>query len=292
MKIKIFLSSLAVMSVLGSMHVNANLYYDSIEYTLLDDKAVITGIESSSETIEIPGMIDGKIVCEIRENAFYKCDTLKKIIIPKTIEKIGHHAFYECTALETAEINGNISQINEGCFYGCESLSDVKLPESLKRIEKYSFYGCENLESIEFPKSLTEIGKYAFANCASLSDTILSDNLVEIGNYAFYNCQNLKNINVPDSVISMGECSLGFYGSEPELVSDFCIFGDDNSLGKAYAEENSINFENIDDNENEQENKKISPLPAAVTISSIAGLMFFRFLEKLKFFRKKYEYEC
>lgn len=291
MKIKIFLSSLAAAAAicpLSKLPVNAQIYCDSIEYVICSDKAVITGNKSSSEIIEIPGMIDGKVVSEIRENAFYKCDKLKKIIIPKTVEKIGHHAFYECTALESAEINGNISQINEGSFYGCKSLSEVKLPENLKRIEKYGFYGCENLEEVELPLSLTEIGDYAFADCISLKDATLPDNLIDIGSCAFYECENLKSINVPDSVINMGDRALGFSGNESEPVTDFCISGDDNSLGKVYAETNSIKFDNTN---KEQQVKKQSPVPAILAICSAAGLMFFRFFEKLKFFRKKYEYE-
>ena len=288
MKLKIFLSALAAVTFSCALSVSADTYLDTIDYVVCDDMAVITGFEGSAETICIPGKIDGKTVCEIRENAFYKCDTLKKVIIPETVTKIGHHAFFECSALESVEINGEISVIGEGSFYDCTSLIEVILPERLKFIEDYSFYDCEKLESIELPGKLEEIGEYAFYGCESLSDVRLPDKLINIGNGAFYECKKIKSINVPDSVMSMGSCSIGFYGSDPKPIDDFSISGDNDSLGKIYAETNNLKFENV----NEESEPKNSPiLPAAIVIASSAGLMFFRFPEKVKVFRRRYEYE-
>lgn len=82
----------------------------------MQDKAVITGFEGDRKLICIPEFIDGKSVSEIRENAFYRCKSLEKVIIPKSVEKVGHHAFYECSSLETAIIEGSINTVEEGSF--------------------------------------------------------------------------------------------------------------------------------------------------------------------------------
>lgn len=102
----------------GSLHAGALSYCGTLTYIISDNHAVITGFEGKPEILELPSVIDGKKVMEIRENAFYKCSDLKKIVIPESVTEIGHHAFYECTSLETAVINGNISKIAEGTFYG------------------------------------------------------------------------------------------------------------------------------------------------------------------------------
>lgn len=287
-KIKIFLGILTLSAFASSLPSAAENYYDTIDYIECGDIAVITGFEGSPETVFIPGIINGKPVGEIRENAFYKCKNLKKIVIPETVTKIGHHAFYQCGALETAEINGEISRLGEGCFYGCSSLDDLSLPDSLKFIDRYCFYGCEKLEEIILPDKLEEIGEYAFAGCGSLYSVCLPEMLLNIGDFAFYGCNKLKNINIPDSVIDMGERSIGYFGVASKPVDDFTISGSDNSLGKSYAQINGLKFCNVD--QPNTESKAPSAAIAAV-IASAAGLMFFRILEKIKYFRRKYEYE-
>ncbi len=287
-KIKIFLGILALAASVNSLPTAAENYYDTIDYIECGDIAVITGFEGSPETVIIPGTINGKHVGEIRENAFYKCKNLKKIVIPETVTKIGHHAFYQCSALKTAEINGKITRLGEGSFYGCSSLDDLKLPNDLKFIDRYCFYGCERLEEIILPDKLEEIGEYAFAGCSSLNSANLPERLINIGDFAFYGCSKLKNINIPDSVIDMGDHSVGYFGVAAKRVDNFSISGGNNSLGKAYAQSNGLRFCNVD----QPNTKSKAPSAAiAVVIASAAGLMFFRILENIKHFRKKYEYE-
>ncbi len=290
-KFKIFSGILFFMTAACAFPAGAENYYDTIDYIECGDNVVVTGFEGKGDTVSVPGTINGKNVVEIRENAFYKCDGLKKIIIPRTVKKIGHHAFYECKALERVEIYADISELKEGSFYECGALTDVILPDSLRFIDEYCFYGCENLENIRLPESLEEIGKYAFAECDALCDIQLPENLMSIDSFAFYECDSLENINIPDSVINMENYSVGYEGKIPELKKEFFISGNDDSLGSFYAEINQIKFKNINDNEHESENN-VSGVPAAIAIASAAGLMFFRILENMKNFRIKYEYEC
>lgn len=288
-KTKLFFGVMTLIASANTFPVSAENYYDTIDYIECGDIAVITGFEGLPETISIPGVINGKTVVEIRENAFYKCESLKKIEIPETVTKIGHHAFYQCKSLETAEINGNISNLGEGSFYGCSSLKDIAFPDSLKFIGSYCFYGCDKIENITLPDELEEIGRYAFAGCGSLSSARLPEKLLNIGEFAFYQCVNLKSINVPDSVINMGNFSLGYFGTAPERIENFSISGGENSLGISYAKNNSLTFHN----ENKPKtNGNVPSAAIAAVIASAAGLMFSRILEKLKYFRRKYEYEC
>lgn len=51
--------------------------------------------------------------------------TLKKIVLPKTLQKIENHAFDGCTALEEIEIPASVTSIGKQAFRSCISLSDT-----------------------------------------------------------------------------------------------------------------------------------------------------------------------
>ena len=224
----------------GSLHAGALSYCGTLTYIISDNHAVITGFEGKPEILELPSVIDGKKVMEIRENAFYKCSDLKKIVIPESVREIGHHAFYECTSLETAVINGNISKIAEGTFYGCKSLDSVSINSSPLSFGDYAFYGCESLESFSFPPSVTDIGEYSFADCASLYDLNINRELKNIDSYAFYNCENLNKVRLPDGLLSVGRYAIGF--SCEGTLKDITITGDSDSIAEHYADENNLKF--------------------------------------------------
>ena len=196
----------------GSLHAGALSYCGTLTYIISDNHAVITGFEGKPEILELPSVIDGKKVMEIRENAFYKCSDLKKIVIPESVTEIGHHAFYECTSLETAVINGNISKIAEGTFYGCKSLDSVSINSS----------------------------PLSFGDCASLYDLNINRELKNIDSYAFYNCENLNKVRLPDGLLSVGRYAIGF--SCEGTLKDITITGDSDSIAEHYADENNLKF--------------------------------------------------
>ncbi|MGN1481805.1 leucine-rich repeat domain-containing protein [Porcipelethomonas sp.] len=292
-KLKAFIASAAATAILpiGMMSVNAYVYGGYLDYILCGDEAIITGFEGSPEILELPCEIDGKIVTEIRENAFYKCESLKKIIIPESVEKIGHHAFYECDSLETAEIYGDIKVIDEGTFYSCSVLNNVSLPEGLTTVGDYSFYGCENLRGIDIPDSVTNIGEYAFADCKMLAGADLPEKLVELGAYAFLRCGSLYNITLPDGVMHIGSYSLGFAGEDTLVpMENFVITGDEDALGKIYAEENRMQFESKDKEKKASENNRLW-IPGILIVVSGAGLLILKSAGRIAMLEMKYEYE-
>jgi len=280
-----YISAIATISVCD-INADAQEYCGKLKYVTTEDKAIITGYTGNPKVLNIPAEIDGKKVVEVRENAFYKCESLEKVILPDTVKFVGHHAFYECASLKQAELSENIYSIDEGCFSGCISLEKIEFPNSLKIIESDGFYNCYSLESVELPSEVEEIGDYAFANCTGLYDVKLGENTLSVGDYSFINCGNLGEINLPSSVSSIGSCAFGYSDNIP--LGDFKIKGDTESLGKMYAESNNLEFENTD---YKAKPKKISPIPAMAVIASGAGLLFFQFLERLRGFKRKYEFD-
>lgn len=155
-------------------------------------------------------------VQEISDEAFYRCDKLKKVTFaPNTrITRIGKSAFYGCTNLEALLVEGNTG-----------NFSDMN---SLAVIDDYAFRYCEKLTSVSFPSpaAITRLGAYAFANTGmsdfdfsrlvnltAVSDGLLSKTLISelnlpngitgIGKYA-YSGTKIKQLVVPANVTSIG----------------------------------------------------------------------------------------
>ena len=267
--------------------VSAESYCGKLEYIICGDSAVITGYENSPVTLDIPCRIDGKAVSAVRENAFYKCGSLKSVTLPDTVTSIGHHAFSGCTALESAVINGSITLIDEGCFSGCTSLCKISLPDSIREIGKNSFYKCINLGRLELPESLEVIDENAFCGCGSLESIRLPNRLLKVGDKAFYACTKLTEVHIPDSTAELGSRAFGYIDGARRKVNGFTLTGGRSSLGKAYAADNGFGYKAADT----CGTAEIPTVPTTVAILSGAGLMFLFILSKMRHLRFRYEYE-
>lgn len=116
--------------------------------------------------------------------------TIKKIIIPDTVEEIKKYAFYNCTALEEVEIKGEVKYLREYAFYNDAKLEKVNL-ESVEVIGANAFYGCTSLQSVNLDKCYS-IGVSAFEGCTALKEVDLSQ-LRNAGRDMFKNCVNLTS---------------------------------------------------------------------------------------------------
>ncbi len=215
-------------------------YANDLEYTIINGRATVTGYTGEPENLDIPSELEGAPVVEIRDNSFYKCTSLKTIVLPESLEKMGHHCFYGCTSLEQISIPDNVSEVGMGCFYGCSALREAVLPENLTILPDSCFRDCISLNAVILPQNITEIQKFCFAGCAALSDVSLSGRLTDIGDLAFFGCPSVKEIYIPDSVKAIGMHSLG-YGADG-TVPDFSITGKEGSAAEEYAVQNSFLF--------------------------------------------------
>lgn len=217
-------------------------------YTIIDNEVTVTGFEGEPTYIEIPEIVEGCRVTEIRDNAFYECGSLRHIALPDSIEKIGHHAFYACYSLESITIPDSVTEIGMGCFCGCETLSSVTLPDNIQRLPDSCFRSCTALTAFDIPVNVTDIGDFCFSGCTSLSRVTISDSVESIGDCAFYMC-GLDSLYIPESVDKLGTCSVGFTPTDSgaSQVEDFTIMGIKKSPAARYAEENSLSFCNAED---------------------------------------------
>ena len=62
----------------------------------------------------------------IKEETFYECPTLKKVIVPASVESIDEDAFFDCEWLDTVVFEGKTHI--EDCFTRCPSLTRISVP--------------------------------------------------------------------------------------------------------------------------------------------------------------------
>lgn len=124
-----------------------------------------------------------------------------------------------------------------------------------------------------------------------LENIKLSENLYEINDFAFLRCSSLRSINIPDSTISVGNFAVGYEGDGSLVpMGSFVINGSENSLGKAYADENGMTFSGSKKNQEKTE-RTFSVVPMVMVIISGMGLMFFKWTHKIISLESSYEYE-
>ncbi len=111
--------------------VNIPAYYYNITN---DEHNLIANENDKTQVLEV-----GRVIDETNIFTFFE-SKVKKITIPRGINKIGR-----------------------SCFYGCKSLTYVSIPESVIEIEEYAFCICTNL-TVYIPRSVKFIGKDSFDN--------------------------------------------------------------------------------------------------------------------------------
>lgn len=123
-----------------------------------------SGYSGTSSEVVIPSVYKNKPVVAISQKAFYGCDVLVSISIPKSITSIENSAFSDCTKLENItfreseiSVGDHIGRrgfmIGECAFANCEKLYSIIIPNEITLLENNIFDGCIRLNSVEFEQS-------------------------------------------------------------------------------------------------------------------------------------------
>ena len=85
----------------------------------------------------------------IESAAFWRCNSLKEVIVPGYIKTIGEGAFLNCESLETVVLSEGVETVGDMAFVRCTNLKELHLPSTLKTgddpLEDLVFLGSEKL---------------------------------------------------------------------------------------------------------------------------------------------------
>lgn len=182
-------------------------------------------IGANVEKVTIPDSIKS-----IPAEAFSNMKKLKKLSLPKNLEKLGQGALMNCEALESVVFKGDkVTHILENTFKNCKALKTVRFNNSkIESIGKAAFYNCKALKRISLPASLESLGGSAFEksgleavtipknaslpsnfdedemgstfkNCKSLKTVTFLGKNVFIPSGMFWKCDSLKEINLKNA---------------------------------------------------------------------------------------------
>ena len=130
---------------------------------------------------------------EIGVKMFYRCEPLKKVILPEN----------------TTIISGNAFQYS--------GLTEVVIPNTVKTIRQYAFANT-NLKEVVLSASLTDLGDKVFDNCAKLTTVVFTGTTVpaNIPGELFNKCPKLTKIVVPAEALEAYTAAL--QGKKPETA--------------------------------------------------------------------------
>ena len=183
---------------------------------------------NEAEIIQIPSEVEYEgenyTVTTIVEELFGSNNTIKKIIIPKTIkntefgslEEIPSNPFSSCLSLETIEVeegspvfssvDGVLFSTDKKTLIGYPAGSpreSYTVPDGVKTAKIAAFFNSQHLKKIVLTNDLETLGLSVFGYGKNLEEVILSSNIKELPSYIFRNCKKLNSVFIPKGVTTI-----------------------------------------------------------------------------------------
>ena len=183
---------------------------------------------NEAEIIQIPSEVESEgenyTVTTIVEELFGSNNTIKKIIIPKTIkntefgslEEIPSNPFSSCLSLETIEVeegspvfssvDGVLFSTDKKTLIGYPAGSpreSYTVPDGVKTAKIAAFFNSQHLKKIVLTNDIETLGLSVFGYGKNLEEVILSSNIKELPSYIFRNCKKLNSVFIPKGVTTI-----------------------------------------------------------------------------------------
>lgn len=129
----------------------------TVEANALDDCKALKNIHYEGTLKEWLAM---KWPCVVKSgyNLYIQGKLLTDVALDGSVSEIRENAFYYCNSLQHVEIREGVEKIGASAFNKTSIIGDVYLPDSVKSIGEYAFLSCKNLKSISIPHNSWGIG--------------------------------------------------------------------------------------------------------------------------------------
>ncbi len=149
-----------------------------------------------ADTIVIPRSLK-----RIETNAFADCHSLTTLVwraqdCSTGADEFAEKAFYyRCNSLKKVIVDDSVGQLPLNAFYFMDFLEDIKLPNTLRELPRGFAGETYNLRSIRFPDSLQTLGHAAFYS-SGLRCVVIPNRTEIINPYCFSYCYHLREVDI------------------------------------------------------------------------------------------------
>ena len=192
-----------------------------LEYCITNKGVIITKYLGDEEKVNIPPVIESRVVYRIGKEAFKDCKNLKVVNLPDCIAEIGEAAF-KYSGLEDIVFPDELHSIEYEAFYGTR-LRKIIIPKGIKTIKCKSFASTKL--KVVLIKGAQRIDCEAFEWCP-IERLVLPDTLEYIGKNNFKAIG--KQFVIPQSVKKVE------YGNIP-LDAHIAVLSNDTEVWLDYS---------------------------------------------------------
>lgn len=217
-------------TIVNGTVIAAQAYYDDEMTSFqIPDGVVRLGefsfARSGLQSIRIPEGVE-----EIGYAAFYHCDELSDIVIPKSVRNIEPSAFAQTPWLTEWKQNGSSDYLIVGdgillAYKGNDSV--VSVPSQVKQIGAEAFKGRESVSKVILPDSVEVIGEAAFEGCSFLEEIEGGANVKEIRDRAFAGCP-VASVHIPAGTEKIGLRAYDSTGTSRKAADGVIVFEGEN----------------------------------------------------------------
>jgi hypothetical protein len=189
-----------------------NTSADQFTYAKENGGISIVRYNGSAETVTIPETIEGQAVIKISTDAFLNSDTIKKIVVAKSVKIIARNAFNHCSALENIVIfDQAIRKMADDCFKDCTAVLHINSVYELT--DQWFTRGAAKFDRLTWAKNKKKIiivggsgSLYGF-NSAVLDETFGDEyEIVNLGENA--NITSVMYFDIIEEFITEGDIIL------------------------------------------------------------------------------------
>lgn len=151
--------------------------------------------------------------------------------------------------IKSIVVEDGVTSVGNLAFCGLTEAKSVTIGKDVKKIGEYAFADCTGVTALDL-SPVASVGSFAFKECTSLEEVTFSDNLQSVDSGAFAYCKSLMSVTLPKSLTKIGDRAFGW--GEEDIYDNFEIYGYYDTEAEAYADENYIEFNSLDEEEAEE----------------------------------------